>query len=417
MRKVGRNDPCHCGSGVKYKYCCLQKDQEEANASSASESEATATSQMSSSTESRTLSPAEKTWDTFDASDYEDQKALVDEITGDPDRMDAENAFNMLNRLYSKTIERGDSEWLLSTLNRLRTEQPETYAAELPYLLSYHLHAAAARGQLDTVAAEHVDDLATVASQNIDEFYPSVQLIAYHSSLAPLAEATQDAWDAVRKNSDIMPFAKDRFANRTIEYAILAHYEQHGTVDLETSDLQTLINRIDATEHGEVDTDYVERFADRLSGPNDQAWQVRDDPAENVHWLTVDFMCAVFEETDVPLGRAHLARGSIENGHLRPYEGAGLMDIKDLLHLTQRSVREQLEEMGSFMSSHPHRRDAFFALLPTWLEFLEDRQLLSSETADSTYRNLHSLLDGVIDTLSRLSTDPALVRDVETAWE
>jgi hypothetical protein len=25
--KVGRNDPCPCGSGEKYKKCCLQKDE------------------------------------------------------------------------------------------------------------------------------------------------------------------------------------------------------------------------------------------------------------------------------------------------------------------------------------------------------------------------------------------------------
>lgn len=25
-RTTGRNDPCHCESGVKYKKCCLQKD-------------------------------------------------------------------------------------------------------------------------------------------------------------------------------------------------------------------------------------------------------------------------------------------------------------------------------------------------------------------------------------------------------
>jgi lipopolysaccharide biosynthesis regulator YciM len=24
--KIGRNDPCHCGSGEKYKHCCLDKD-------------------------------------------------------------------------------------------------------------------------------------------------------------------------------------------------------------------------------------------------------------------------------------------------------------------------------------------------------------------------------------------------------
>lgn len=23
---IGRNDPCHCGSGNKYKNCCLKKD-------------------------------------------------------------------------------------------------------------------------------------------------------------------------------------------------------------------------------------------------------------------------------------------------------------------------------------------------------------------------------------------------------
>jgi hypothetical protein len=25
--KIGRNDPCHCGSGEKYKKCCATKDE------------------------------------------------------------------------------------------------------------------------------------------------------------------------------------------------------------------------------------------------------------------------------------------------------------------------------------------------------------------------------------------------------
>ena len=27
MSKIKRNDPCHCGSGKKYKKCCYEKDQ------------------------------------------------------------------------------------------------------------------------------------------------------------------------------------------------------------------------------------------------------------------------------------------------------------------------------------------------------------------------------------------------------
>ena len=29
---LGRNDPCHCGSGRKYKHCCLDKDEAAAHA-------------------------------------------------------------------------------------------------------------------------------------------------------------------------------------------------------------------------------------------------------------------------------------------------------------------------------------------------------------------------------------------------
>lgn len=32
---LGRNDPCHCGSGKKYKQCCLAKDEEAARAARA----------------------------------------------------------------------------------------------------------------------------------------------------------------------------------------------------------------------------------------------------------------------------------------------------------------------------------------------------------------------------------------------
>ena len=33
----GRNDPCHCGSGKKYKHCCLSKDESAARAKHSTE--------------------------------------------------------------------------------------------------------------------------------------------------------------------------------------------------------------------------------------------------------------------------------------------------------------------------------------------------------------------------------------------
>ena len=43
MADLGRNDPCHCGSGRKYKQCCLAKDEareREARAMAAAEAPA-----------------------------------------------------------------------------------------------------------------------------------------------------------------------------------------------------------------------------------------------------------------------------------------------------------------------------------------------------------------------------------------
>src|SRR5438094_9940571 len=33
--RPGRNEPCHCGSGRKYKHCCLEKDEKAAGAARA----------------------------------------------------------------------------------------------------------------------------------------------------------------------------------------------------------------------------------------------------------------------------------------------------------------------------------------------------------------------------------------------
>ncbi len=43
---LGRNDPCHCGSGRKYKHCCLAKDEEAARAAGAKAAETASASEQ-----------------------------------------------------------------------------------------------------------------------------------------------------------------------------------------------------------------------------------------------------------------------------------------------------------------------------------------------------------------------------------
>ena len=63
---IGRNAPCHCGSGRKYKVCCLAKDEAEARATRAAGAAATDASATSARAEApvhtRPPKPTQQPW-------------------------------------------------------------------------------------------------------------------------------------------------------------------------------------------------------------------------------------------------------------------------------------------------------------------------------------------------------------------
>jgi hypothetical protein len=56
-KRPGRNDPCHCGSGRKYKQCCLAKDEAEAAATRAKAAEQAAAAGSTETTETTKPTP------------------------------------------------------------------------------------------------------------------------------------------------------------------------------------------------------------------------------------------------------------------------------------------------------------------------------------------------------------------------
>jgi hypothetical protein len=55
--KPGRNEPCHCGSGRKYKQCCLAKDDAAATKARAEAAAAAAESAPAATAETSTAAP------------------------------------------------------------------------------------------------------------------------------------------------------------------------------------------------------------------------------------------------------------------------------------------------------------------------------------------------------------------------
>ena len=65
VNRPGRNNPCHCGSGKKYKRCCLGKDEAaglEARAQAAAEAATAPSEEQAASKTSEQQRPTEQPW-------------------------------------------------------------------------------------------------------------------------------------------------------------------------------------------------------------------------------------------------------------------------------------------------------------------------------------------------------------------
>jgi len=213
--KVGRNDPCPCGSGKKYKKCCLGKDQAASNrpadpgavlqssgdsgplpAASPRPSKpprATASSRASRPTPPpRPRDPRAERWDAlwkeFESQDGAGQVALFLKTLDDPELMIDEIAFEMLSRLRQDAIKRGERARFPELVDALRQRRPEVYQEGAHYYLSWLIQDALAEGRPETVRPLALE-LAARSARHLDTVIRSLDVLAYHGQLAVLVEA------------------------------------------------------------------------------------------------------------------------------------------------------------------------------------------------------------------------------------
>jgi len=110
--KIGRNDPCPCGSGKKYKRCCLAKDQEAERArrvatqlnkppvvpsKPATSAPGFPSPPSTTEVDIATDDALNARYEAFEAADYEGKIALFYHTLDEEALMDAEMAFEMLS--------------------------------------------------------------------------------------------------------------------------------------------------------------------------------------------------------------------------------------------------------------------------------------------------------------------------------
>jgi hypothetical protein len=453
--KVGRNDPCPCGSGKKYKKCCMDKDQAAERGQRVVlpvEVAAPAAAWSPHPLPDLPLRPPDPRadaiyarWEEFQEHDYEGQIALFTRSL-DEDLIDEESAFEMLNTIYYDSVERDERDRFDALARTLRERLPEVYAYDAHFYLDWQIANAVVAGRLADIPSL-AREMAATAGRHLDLFSGVLDMLAYHGHLPAIVEAMRIAWPAV-KRSDVLEWAIDDFAEAAVDYVVFDQMERNPTP---AADDPALIELLEA--YLPVDQLKLADYIALLAGQNRRRWALSDftldrqtrhesgrseevDGARNLYDLTVEFLSYLVREEGVPYSKGELGREQIQRyiierntGELgsraREFVGParskkqksrpGMSAPAHLLCPDRRTLDSYLDGLNLDFSPQIYRIVATLEVTPAWLRFLELRGLIDSHEHAATLADLHTLVIKAAPIWER-QRDPALTANMRRAW-
>ena len=284
--KTGRNDACPCGSGKKFKKCCLGKEQPALGgtrhrpglplspASPSRSSDRAKPTAPRPAAAPRPRSPAEIKWDAvwheFESHQGEERKAVFLRALDDKELMIDDAAFEMLSLLHQDAVEHGGRARFGELVDALPNGCPTCMSKAAHFYLSWQLQDALAESRPDTLAV--AQKLAAKAGRDIDIVNRGLLALAYHGQLGPLVQAMRIGWPTVQSSTNILPWGIARFAETGVNYEIYDYLEHTSSPD--SSD-GVLLERIKFFIP-DPRLDYVAQFVGDLTDQGPPHWTVKD---------------------------------------------------------------------------------------------------------------------------------------------
>ncbi len=468
---VGRNDECHCGSGKKYKKCCLASDQAAEQSKpaqllprsigvglNADEDTRVSKSPVSGTTRSPEIPVSapkasdpkmdaiNARWEEFTASTEDVRRELYIKTLDDPELMDDEMAFEMLSQLYDSTIKSDDREIWDSMLEQLQQRLPDVYAASRKYYLGWRITNMIATGRRERVKPLALE-MAELAGNDVDQYAHVVDLLAYHGMLNELSEMSHAAWPHIKGSGNIM-WGQNTFAEWGSDCVLFEQLEQTGELRHEDSELMQKLEYY----FEDLQTERFSEYVKSIGGQSDRNFSLSefktmsqkrrndryDDESEQVV-LTPDARSALSSLLNIFIDYAHRVEGV-------PYTKAKLASENFFSYIYDRLVgkleprQSMLESMTNpqrkpkpkpkppthvlcpdhatldrylagklhFMNPQRYQVAATFELIPAWLRFLETKGLLESAMRESTLKDLGKLHATLCKLFDSDRSDPAL---------
>ena len=277
--KLSPNETCHCGSGKKYKKCCMLKDEQSARAAApapaapATPAAPAARKPPPPPREEPKPSPEDDKWNAlmgeFENASGPRKLELIRQVIDDG-AMDADVAFELLEDVFQESVKQRQPELFDDAVAALQQGAPKAYEAERSLILLWQLESALFSGRRDGLARVALD-LATLAGEHVDNFQRAIGRLECHGELKLCVRMVEEAWPRVRDSEDVMGFAIDELTEEAARL-ILVEREERDCAKAEFDD--ELRKRIEA--FGEIDCDAYGTALDHLAGRSDRKWTMAD---------------------------------------------------------------------------------------------------------------------------------------------
>lgn len=438
MMRVGRNDPCPCGSGKKYKHCCLSKDEANDREAARERIKAQAAPTLALPVPpSQPLLPApppqlnpeeeahQRLWEAFESAEASDLPALFRRALAE-ELLDEDFVYELLATLR----ENDERDMAEAMIGELRAARPDIYQSSAPYYLEWQIADALASGRRDLLP-ELAEAMADTAGNELDMFYLARDQLAYHGYLGLITAMMRRAWPLVRHSDKFIPGADIEFAADGQQLTLLAYAERGQPLYADDPDLLAALEFF-----APVDRDLLAELLRLLSGEEDRPWAAPDHPEdEQVNRLAFRFQGEIYRAWGVPLSRGELGRIALVNYLMqrhnndrrssakRPRSARRLARIDsaeltaNLLCPDHKSLDGYMAQLLSLISSRFYQAAALLELTPAWLRFLQDQELISEQQRRTTLAELRKLVDDAAPIWEQHRSDPLVGRIIQDAWE
>jgi hypothetical protein len=454
---TGRNDPCHCGSGQKYKKCCLYKDKEaerkaraalsapppivsedappgvEPNAALLADfkQETAAKLEEDKESEPAPIDPLQERmnafWGAFEAAGYDQRWTLLTGmLTDEPELCDGEMLFETANMLFQPAVQAGEGGRFLQLLDQFATAVPEAYEAELAYILQWRMTLALIAQDQEELRRAFLP-FSQVAGEYLDQYYKAIEGLAYHGAFDLLLEGMRLARPLVAEADGLVPWAGEEFDKWLVKYELLEMTETNPALTAADAELNERLAAYGVT----IDAAGMDDRLNYLTGRQLPNWTAADFakltytkreknyPRDELFRLLDAFLHYAHFEEGVSWPKTQMAYDNLLDylieraaGELAPEQPrrgkrkGKKPEFQSNLAPDHGTLDRFLVRFAGIFSFHFYQASAFFELIPVWLRFLVKYGLLEEAAMQQTIRSLSALHGSLLSIAQKQIDDP-----------